>query len=290
MSKIWIPGGGGGVDLDVTTAQAGDILAGKVIVGPDGEPLTGTMPNRGAVSQVLPINGNYTIPAGYHNGLGKVTQNIPVQSGSTITPGTITKTAVAAGRYVSGNVNVAGDPNLIASNIRDGVTIFGVRGNVVEYKSPATVNITPKLGVTAGRIIPSVSIDPAEGGTLLFYTKSPGSYAFAMLNNGSGLNLTGWNYINASTYMLLGYYASQSAEWYFGVSRNSNLSAFTFDAVDKTAFSINDDSKKRKSVKLNVTSLSGVYFLYLAVKVPGGSEDLNERSQYSVNDIPLSTQ
>lgn len=289
MSKIWIPGGGGGVDLDVTTAQAGDILAGKVIVGPDGEPLTGTMPNRGAVSQVLPINGNYTIPAGYHNGLGKVTQNIPVQGGSTITPGTITKTAVAAGRYVSGNVNVAGDPNLIASNIRDGVTIFGVRGNVVEYKSPATVNITPKLGVTAGRISPSVSIDPAEGGTLLFYTKSPGSYAFAMLNNGSGLNLTGWNYINASTYMFLGYFKSQSAELYFGVSRNSNLSAFTFDAVDKTVFS-NNDSSKRKSVKLNVTSLSGVYFLYIAVKVTDGSENINERSQYSVKDITLSTQ
>lgn len=290
MSKIWIPGGGGGVDLDVTTAQAGDILAGKVIVGPDGEPLTGTMPNRGAVSQVLPINGNYTIPAGYHNGLGKVTQNIPVQGGSTITPGTITKTAVAAGRYVSGNVNVAGDPNLIASNIRDGVTIFGVRGNVIEYKSPATVNITPKLGVTAGYINPSVYTDPEEGGTLEFYTKSPGSYAFAMLNNGSGLNLTRWNYINASTYMYLGFVSTQSAEWYFGVSRNSNLSAFTFDAVDKTAFSRNDDRSKRKSVKLNVTSLSGVYFLYIAVKVTGGFEDINNKSQYSVKKITLSTQ
>lgn len=290
MSKIWIPGGGGGVDLDVTTAQAGDILAGKVIVGPDGEPLTGTMPNRGAVSQVLPINGNYTIPAGYHNGLGKVTQNIPVQGGSTITPGTITKTAVAAGRYVSGNVNVAGDPNLIASNIRDGVTIFGVRGNVIEYKSPATVDITPKLGVTAGNIIPSVSIDSAHGGTLRFYTKSPGSYAFAMLNNGSGLNLTGWNYINASTYMFLGYFKNQSVEWYFGVSRNSNLSAFTFDAVDITAFSANESRDKRKSVKLNVTSLSGVYFLYIAVKVTGGSENVDEMSQYSAKDITLSTQ
>lgn len=290
MSKIWIPGGGGGVDLDVTTAQAGDILAGKVIVGPDGEPLTGTMPNRGAVSQVLPINGNYTIPAGYHNGLGKVTQNIPAQGGSTITPGTITKTAVAAGRYVSGNVNVAGDPNLIASNIRDGVTIFGVRGNVIEYKSPATVDITPKLGVTAGYIVPSVYIDSAEGGTLMFYTKSLGSYAFVMLNNGSGLNLTGWNYINASVYMFLGYFKSQSAEWYFGVSRNSNLSAFTFDAVDKTVFSRNDDVSKRKSVKLNVTSLSGVYFLYIAVKVTSGSENVDDKSQYSVKNITLSTQ
>lgn len=290
MSKIWIPGGGGGVDLDVITAQAGDILAGKVIVDPDGEPLTGTMPNNGAVSKVLPINGSYTIPAGYHNGSGKVTQSIPTRGAATIIPSTANQTAISAGYYASGNVIVAGDPNLIASNIRDGVTIFGVRGNVVEYKSPATVNITPKLGVTAEHITPSVSIDPAEGGTLLFYTKSPGSYAFAMLNNGSGLNLTGWNYINASTYMSLGYNVSQSAEWYFGVSRNSNLSAFTFDAVDKTAFSRNDDSKKRKSVKLNVTSLSGVYFLYIAVKVTGGSENINERSQYSVKDITLSTQ
>lgn len=128
MSKIWIPGGGGGVDLDVTTAQAGDILAGKVIVGPDGEPLTGTMPNRGAVSQVLPINGNYTIPAGYHNGLGKVTQSIPVQGGSTTTPGTANKTIVAANRYVNGNIIVAGDPNLQAGNIKKGARIFGVTG------------------------------------------------------------------------------------------------------------------------------------------------------------------
>lgn len=128
MSKIWIPGGGGGVDLDVTTAQAGDILAGKVIVGLDGEPLTGTMPNRGAVSQVLPINGNYTIPAGYHNGLGKVTQSIPVQGGSTTTPGTANKTIVAANRYVNGNIIVAGDPNLQAGNIKKGARIFGVTG------------------------------------------------------------------------------------------------------------------------------------------------------------------
>ena len=43
MSRIWMPGGGGGADLDLVTAQAGDVLAGKVIVGPDGEPLTGTL-------------------------------------------------------------------------------------------------------------------------------------------------------------------------------------------------------------------------------------------------------
>lgn len=128
MSKIWIPGSGGGADLDVITAQAGDILAGKVIVDPDGEPLTGTMPNNGAVSKVLPINGSYTIPAGYHNGSGKVTQSIPTREAATIIPSTANQTAISAGYYASGNVIVAGDPNLQADNIKKGARIFGVTG------------------------------------------------------------------------------------------------------------------------------------------------------------------
>ena len=159
---IWLPGGGG-ADLDVVTADAGDVLAGKVIVGPDGEPLTGTlalsgnasdgqvlsgqtyyntdaktkrtgtMPNRGAVNQSLAINGSYTIPAGYHNGSGKVTQSIPTQGGSTTTPGTANKTIVAANRYVNGNIVVAGDPNLTGANIKKGKTIFGVTGTFEGY-------------------------------------------------------------------------------------------------------------------------------------------------------------
>lgn len=55
MGMILMPGGGGGIDLDVVTALAGDVLSGKVIVGPDGEPLTGTLALSGnaAVGDVL---------------------------------------------------------------------------------------------------------------------------------------------------------------------------------------------------------------------------------------------
>ena len=55
MGMILMPGGGGGIDLDVVTALAGDIISGKVIVGPDGEPLTGTLSLSGnaAVGDVL---------------------------------------------------------------------------------------------------------------------------------------------------------------------------------------------------------------------------------------------
>ena len=45
MGRIWMPGGGGGADLDVVTAGASNVEAGKVIVGPDGEPLTGMLTN-----------------------------------------------------------------------------------------------------------------------------------------------------------------------------------------------------------------------------------------------------
>lgn len=154
---IWLPGGGG-ADLDVVTADAGDVLAGKVIVGPDGEPLTGTlalsgnasdgqvlsgqtyyntdaktkrtgtMPNRGAVNQSLAINGSYTIPAGYHNGSGKVTQDIPTKGAQTYTPGTTNQT-IAANQYLTGPQTIKGDPNLKAENIKKGVSIMGITGS-----------------------------------------------------------------------------------------------------------------------------------------------------------------
>lgn len=46
MREGYILGGGGGPDLDVITAGSEDILEGKVIVNNEGDPLTGTMPNR----------------------------------------------------------------------------------------------------------------------------------------------------------------------------------------------------------------------------------------------------
>ena len=42
MGRI-LMSGGGGVDLDVITAAADDILSGKVIVDQNGDPLTGIL-------------------------------------------------------------------------------------------------------------------------------------------------------------------------------------------------------------------------------------------------------
>ncbi|WP_349947351.1 hypothetical protein ABFV83_02365 [Lacrimispora sp. BS-2] len=156
MGKIWMPGGGGGADLDVITAGASDVLVGKVIVDKDGEPLIGAMPNREAVSQSLGINGTYTIPAGYHNGAGKVTQNIATMGGQTINPTTSQQTVSSSGRYMTGNVVVNAVANLSAGNIKRGVVVGGVTGTWEGYVGGANdlyIRGANKAGFTGGSYI-----------------------------------------------------------------------------------------------------------------------------------------
>lgn len=269
MSRIWMPGGGGGgADLDLVTAQAGDLLAGKVIIGPSGEPLTGTlaltgtaadsqvldgktyyntdaktlrtgkmpergaqkaslncgqsctildghhngagtvtanslasqtgvqngksaagaahilsgygawvngawvnggMANQGAKTAALNCGGSYAIPAGWHNGQGKVTANslasqtdanaaagdiltgktawvkgskvtgsMATQAGGTYKSTTANQTISCSGKKMTGNVVIQGDANLVAANIKKGVTILGVTGTWEGYVAAPT--------------------------------------------------------------------------------------------------------------------------------------------------------
>ncbi|MFR1378827.1 MAG: hypothetical protein ACLSTJ_07705 [Clostridium neonatale] len=131
------------------TITASDVLSGKIGYS-KGNKITGGMTNRGAINATLGINGNYTIPQGYHNGQGKISQSIATQGGSTTTPGTANKTIVAANRYVTGDIKVLGDSNLIASNIISGKSIFGVSGNAkMSQSATGTQNV---YGATAGTV------------------------------------------------------------------------------------------------------------------------------------------
>lgn len=80
-------------DTSSVTAAAEDVLTGKVIVTADGSVVPGTMPNNGAVSKSLTASEtSYTIPKGYHSGIGSVsitteTKNAtPAKEQQTITP------------------------------------------------------------------------------------------------------------------------------------------------------------------------------------------------------------
>ena len=124
-----------GVDTSDATATAADIRDRKVAYA-KGVRLRGTMPE---VSQSTPVitfdsaTGLVTATAtqkeGYvYAGTKSSNKQLETQISATITPGTARKTAVPIGRYTTGTVYVAGDPNLVPENIKAGVTIFGVTG------------------------------------------------------------------------------------------------------------------------------------------------------------------
>ena len=221
-------GSSGGTDVSGVTATAGDVLSGKVIVNSNGQEVTGTMPNNGAVSQTVTSNGDVPIAEGYHNGSGKITVNVEggasiptdgdaasgdVLSGktfysggskktgtmktvlftntidvnkttgkitatassteegyvsstssaatkqldlynfqTTIIPSNTDKTLNTAGCFLTDNIVVKGDSNLVAGNIKKDVSIFGITGTYTGGtldKQYRTASVTPTFESTS---------------------------------------------------------------------------------------------------------------------------------------------
>lgn len=117
-------------DSDTTDANAAasEILSGKTAYVNKNK-ITGEMPNNGAVAGVISVkDGTYTIPAGFHNGLGSV------------------------------GIDATEQAKLIPGNIKSGVQILGVTGTYSgEAVSAQSKNATPFL--TAQTILPDSGYD-----------------------------------------------------------------------------------------------------------------------------------
>lgn len=109
-------------------AAASEILSGKTAYVNKNK-ITGSMPNNGAVSGTISTKaGTYTVPAGYHSGLGTV------------------------------GISSTEQAKIIASNIKAGIEILGVTGSYSgEAVDVTSVNITPFL--TAQTVLPPSGYD-----------------------------------------------------------------------------------------------------------------------------------
>lgn len=137
-------GGGGGIDPDELNALPEHVLTGKSFGGSGSdEPQTGSMPNRGAVTQALNAGGSYTIPNGYHNGSGKITANsLASQTSATATAGYIYsgKTAWVNGSKITGNMTVN-------SLLSFSVAANSGRRVLATWKNPTAASGKPYSGI-----------------------------------------------------------------------------------------------------------------------------------------------
>ena len=92
------------------------------------------------------------VPAGY------IGSDVTKKAAAIYTPGTSNQT-IGANQYLSGAQTIKGDSNLVAGNIRSGVSIFGVTGTVVAASSPNLQAKTVTPGTSSQTVRPDSGYD-----------------------------------------------------------------------------------------------------------------------------------
>lgn len=137
------------------TAAASQVLAGTSYVTSSGALTSGTMVNRGAVSQTLSTTSTqYTVPQGYHSGSGTVKI---VTEDKTLTPAAAAQTVYATAGKVINKVTVNAIPapyyntsgvTAVASHVLTGEKFVNSSGTTVTGTMPA--NSSASVYMTAG--------------------------------------------------------------------------------------------------------------------------------------------
>lgn len=270
MARFYPSGGAGGADTSIVTAGAGDILSGKVIVDADGNPLTGTlalvgdaaeghvlvgktfyntdaktkktgtMIDQGAKTSSLNCGGSYTIPAGYHNGSGKVTANsLASQTDATAT----------------------------AAYIKTGYTAW-VKGSKLTGSMAVTSAINFKATALSGSSIRISWTNPSKGpwqGVFIQMSTSgsPGTSGGTRVYTGTGVSTTasGSNYIDITGLSL-------ATTYYFTCTSYCDAlgwgSSYNVSATTKGYVLYNNGSNTGGLVKRNKTASYSDYWLLYA--------------------------
>lgn len=161
-------------NVSSVTAGATDVLAGKIIVDATGASVTGTMTNNGAVSKTLDAttnNQSYTVPSGYHSGLGSV--QIVLET-KTATPTTSSQNITPTTGKVLSQVTVGAIP----SQYKDTTNVDATAADVLSGKTIVT---------STGEVEGTMTNRGAVSKTLDATTNNQNYTVPAGYHNGSGL-------------------------------------------------------------------------------------------------------
>lgn len=195
--------------MDVTdkTVTSASMLDGVTSLKNDGTSITGTIANGSATTPATSITANPTISVNSSTGVitasvsatqsitptvsagyvasgtagtvtvsGSNTSNLTTQGAQTITPTTSDQT-IATGKYLTGTQTIKGDANLVASNIKKDVGIFGVTGTYEggggggsSYTLVASAEITVSTTTTSRTNQTTVQLPSGDFDSLYFIT------------------------------------------------------------------------------------------------------------------------
>lgn len=147
-----------------STLVAGNIKNGVNIAGVTGKAtVVDTEISEGSAN--FPITEDAVLAGykGFVNGAG-VEGTIYQKAAATYTPGTSDQT-IAAGQYLSGVQTIKGDANLVASNIKNGVTIFGVTGTYEGSGGGSTTTFPIYIHDRNGALLHTFDVDQEDWDT-----------------------------------------------------------------------------------------------------------------------------
>lgn len=90
---------------------------------------TNTLTLSKTISNTPVVSAGYVASGTAGNSSVSLTASVTTRAAATITPGTSNQ-SIASGTYLTGAQTISGDANLVGSNIKSGVSIFGVAGSL----------------------------------------------------------------------------------------------------------------------------------------------------------------
>lgn len=132
---------------------------------------TNTLTLSKTVSNTPQVSAGYVSSGTAGNSNVSLTASVTTKAAATITPGTSNQT-IASGTYLTGTQTISGDANLLAGNIKNGTSIFGVTGTY-EGSNP----VKTKTGTFTGNGTRTIGVTCDFEPDLVYFTSDPGTTA-----------------------------------------------------------------------------------------------------------------